>query len=401
MSLPRTAKPRSERPDTKTLLRLGREDLSDSPPAKAGAAARALPTAETAPDSQPAGARRPVQLWFKGVAEPVRAHAEFGDASLQLKADLPFLELDSIVGVSAVDGEAPLHGRIRRVAFEPSLERRVPQLCVDVSLSDSIPPSLGPAVKPAAAQARPPGGVSTAGAHAPTATLPSRILGWIAALAVGAACGAGVAFLWLTPRFAILEQQRADRSGAQTARSSAAAGAPYAPAFDLTQHVAVAAADVPLFADAPLAYPELDPVAADESGAGVNAQGVLVTEDPARTAAAGDTRGAPDSRERHPGGASLPEVSVEGARTRVFVPMRGDGQGLQQYELTTPGIAVSVPHARASIPLGSYGIQRGIVRRVWLREDAGGVQVRVITRRPTARAVATYDDSGLTILLEP
>jgi hypothetical protein len=58
-----------------------------------------------------------------------------------------------------------------------------------------------------------------------------------------------------------------------------------------------------------------------------------------------------------------------------------------------------VPHARALIALDNYGIQRGLVRRVWLREEGAGVQVRVITRRPAARSIVSYEPGGLSIVL--
>jgi hypothetical protein len=64
-------------------------------------------------------------------------------------------------------------------------------------------------------------------------------------------------------------------------------------------------------------------------------------------------------------------------------------------------VAVTLPHARALIPLGNHPVRRGLVRRIWLRSNADGVQVRVIARSPVASATATYDERGLTIVLSP
>jgi hypothetical protein len=352
------------------------------------------------------GSQRSVQLWFKGVAEPVRARAELGDARLQLKAPLPFLELESIVGVTTEEGGALLHGRIRRVAFEPGGDRLVPQLCVDVSLSDLIPPPSGfPAFVEPAEPVRAAQDPSAASAAARTAPQPSRILGWLALLAIGAACGAGVAILWLAPRFAISEPQPADRTdrNAQAPSASAADEAavlpmPYAPAFDVAEHVEPAAPQSDLIADAPLAYfdlrPQTDPPdeAPTVAAQALDADHALLPDDEAAP-------GADDGPQRAAG--TQPEVTVEGVRTRVFVPMQGDGFGLRQYELTTPGVAVTMPNARALIPLDNYAIHRGIVRRVWLRQEPDGLQVRVITRRASSRAITSFDGSGLTILLDP
>jgi hypothetical protein len=438
MSLPRTLRPRSERSDTKTLVRLGRDGVSEPEPAVAPAQAEApvheKPTRELSDGTAPAlrggassddgtapalrggaslpadaGSQRSVQLWFKGVAAPVRARAELGDARLQLKAALPFLELESIVGVSTQEGGALLHGRIRRVAFEQGTDRLVPQLCVDVSLSDSIPPPSGfPAFVEPAEPARAAEDASAAPARA--APRPGRILGWLAVLAVGAACGAGVAILWLAPRFAIEEPQpaaRADRSDrsdgeAQAPPAPAADVAtvlqmPYAPAFDVAGHVEAAAPQSDLIADAPVAYFDLLPETDRRDDAPANDPHALAAEDVLLP----DERapGADDGAQRAAG--TQPEVTVEGVRTRVFVPMHGDGFGLRQYELTTPGVAVTLPNARALIPIDNYAIHRGIVRRVWLRQEPDGLQVRVITRRASSRAITSFDGSGLTILLDP
>jgi hypothetical protein len=397
VSAPRTVRPRSERSDTKTLFRLGGESQSEPLPATAPEQepSEALdPASESKPDD--AGTQRSVQLWFKGIAEPVRARAELGDASLQLRAALPFLELESIVGVTTVEGGALLHGRIRRVAFEPGTDRLVPQLCVDVSLSDSIPPTPGiGAPELAASQA----GGEADGAHARTATQSSRILGWLAALAVGAACGAGVAILWLAPPFSISEPARsAPARSAPPVAVAAAAPAPYVPAFDVAHAVEPPATEAELFADAPLAYVNSSPRAdGRDHGTAIEPAAAVAHEPPLPRDDA--TSGAADGTPAASG--TRPEVTVQGWRTRVFVPMEGDDRGLRQYELTTPGVAVTVPHARALVPIDNYAIHRGIVRRVWLRQEPDGLQVRVITRRPSSRAIASFDASGLTILLDP
>jgi hypothetical protein len=379
MSLPRDLRPRSDRSDTKTLVRLGGADLPLSEP----------PEAVPAPNPESAGDRSSVQLWFKGLREPVSARAEIRDGGLQLKADLPFLELDSTVGVATASGGTRLHGHIRHVGFAAGDDRRVPQLCVDVALSDvSALPERDP---PSAVRARKVAALVEATAGERQGSGGRRVLGWIAALALGAAGGAGVALLWLAPRLQALEGPRDQAARVSVAREEA--------------HVAAIPVRAPLVTvpDSPLA-----PDNADVEPAAVSLERYdllaprTAGDDEAALAAAETTWGVAVARAQAAAAATqLPQVSVQGAQTHVFVPMEGEGEGMRQYELTTPGIAVTLPRARALIPLVNHNVQRGIVRRVWLRREGQGVQVRVITRRTATRAAASYDETGLSIVLEP
>jgi hypothetical protein len=366
MSLPRDLRPRSERPDTKTLVRLGNGDLSlSAPPA---AATGALPDATED--------RSSVQLWFKGLSEPVSVRAEIRDGGLQLKADLPFLELDSTVGVATAEGGARLHGHIRHVGFVPDDDRRVPQLCVDVALSDSAP----------APRARKDAAVLVAPSSDRLRSGNRRVFGWIAALLVGAACGAGVALALLAPRLQALEGWGDHAAEVSTASKGVPVSAP--PVTVPDSPIVADDSDVPT---TPVSLERYDLLAPRTAG-----------DDEAALAAAESAWSAAVARAQAAAAATqLPQVSVHGAQTHVFVPMEGEGEGMRQYELTTPGIAVTLPRARALIPLVNHNVQRGIVRRVWLRREGQGVQVRVITRRTATRAVASYDETGLSIVLEP
>jgi hypothetical protein len=100
------------------------------------------------------------------------------------------------------------------------------------------------------------------------------------------------------------------------------------------------------------------------------------------------------------GDRSFLQVSAADTQTRVFVPMSGTEDGMRQYELTTPGIAINLPSAVALAPLQNYAVGRGLVRRVWLRRDGGGVQVRVITKRAASHVSTSFDRDGLTVVLD-
>jgi hypothetical protein len=95
-----------------------------------------------------------------------------------------------------------------------------------------------------------------------------------------------------------------------------------------------------------------------------------------------------------------PRITVDAHSTHVLIPLRGDGRDLRSYALSTPGLAVTLPHAQALAPLGNQRIVEGLVRRVWLLPEAPqGVQVRIITRRAPARSSVTFDEAGLPVVL--
>jgi hypothetical protein len=98
---------------------------------------------------------------------------------------------------------------------------------------------------------------------------------------------------------------------------------------------------------------------------------------------------------------AVPQVTVDARRTIIVIPTRGTGEGLRASPLNTPGVSFTLPKARPLIPGGHHAIAHGLARRIWLRKDGEGMQVRVIYRSPGIKHIVEHDDlAGLTITLE-
>jgi hypothetical protein len=95
---------------------------------------------------------------------------------------------------------------------------------------------------------------------------------------------------------------------------------------------------------------------------------------------------------------TAPITTVEGATTHLFIPMDGDESGMRTYELSSPGLVVNLPHARARIPLDDYAIGEGLVRRAWLRPLDDGVQLRVVWRTSSVGYHVLFGKAGLTLV---
>jgi len=96
-----------------------------------------------------------------------------------------------------------------------------------------------------------------------------------------------------------------------------------------------------------------------------------------------------------------PQISVDKDRSSVLVPLRGSDKGIREYQLSTPGIAVTLPHAQTLIPFKNYGVHRGLIKRVWVRPFDSGVQVRVITAWKKMRHHIRFVPDGLEVVLMP
>ena len=368
MSLPSLSEKRGGRPDTKTLVRLGLDLVEDTrgsePPVSE-------PPPSEPPPSEPPPDQGLVQLSFQGVRDPVRVRATREAAGLQLTAALPFLELDSLVGIAAPEAGAPQQGRIRRVRLEHSAGSKVPQLSVELAFSDAPSVDAELPVDEAALQPAAP-------APAPAVerrTRPSLVLGF--GLVLGAVFGAAVA----------LESM-------STLRGEEVRGAfPVARlAAQPPPRLAAIAAAPPPAASAPA------PVPADDAVPDLATITAEALANDANDADDADDSATPPSSA--PRGDAAPQVTVDTDATHVLVPLRGDATDLRTYELSTPGLAVTLPHAQALGPIGNQRIVAGLVRRVWLLpEGPEGVQVRIITRRPPTRSSATFDEAGLHITL--
>jgi hypothetical protein len=85
-----------------------------------------------------------------------------------------------------------------------------------------------------------------------------------------------------------------------------------------------------------------------------------------------------------PAGTPGPAVERDGDRATAVVPIEGSTTGMIHYSLTHPrGLAVNLPFARSSLPLGLHALHHDGFRFVWLRElPEGGLQVRFIFAQP-------------------
>ena len=219
---------RSERPDTKTLIRLGTERGCANEPSRAR---RVLQHELTGPGRD----GELVQLRFTGVREPVRARLRMHGDRVGLETSLGFLEVGSEVQLERGDaGEAPLFGRIARVALQSSAEQPIPRLWVELDLPRALRSGEQPA-QPARARE----------------SLGRRLVPWVLAFALGGAGGAMATWSglqrWLRYPLA-LAAQAASRVALETS------GAP--------SHAEPADSDV---ASAPAASAEPDSKRADPS----------------------------------------------------------------------------------------------------------------------------------------
>jgi hypothetical protein len=411
-----TPSSRRERTDTKTLVRLGTERGSD--PAVLTAEQRTL-VAEIARGD--AGEDR-VQLWFQGLPEPVRARLRVQGGRIQLEASLAFLEVDSKVGVTRAQGDATrIEGRIARVSLVTSADQPVPRLCVDLALpgETAISTSEQTVEQSGHVVVRQRRDIADAISTPPISIGPPRargrsLLPWTLAFALGAAGGAIGSWGWLAPwlqhPFALLRPAQAGGGGkAAATRDESASAAPVEaavapsaaalavllafpedadqdiPKFDLPEPPALVTPVNPVAEPFVL---EREPQAADESAQ-----------------VADDDQLGPDLELSEP----VPvadlaqglEIKASEGQTEIVIPMRGSGEGLTRYELTTPGIALTLPHARALVPLENYAAHRPLVRRVWLRHHPTGVQVRIIYPHGSVRDETRFDERGLHVLLRP
>lgn len=381
---------RSGRNHTQGLYRLGEAAYSEPAPANAKAPeaamgirfetlsdAHAKLLSDLVRDGEPITSA--VQLWFSGLAEPIRAQAHAHAAAISVRAQLPFLALDSAVRIGvAPDGEEQ-QGWIRSVELVTTSVERVPRLEIEIALEN------------AAGHALASGRERTSGSHRAQASQPkgrgARAWLLLATLASGAGLGA-VATWFLVARPVREAATRADPElhmpaplfaarRANSERAPTQAAAPGALADTLAP-----AALTPAPTSAAMAPP---------------IQLAAATQAEASAPSAPEPEPAQPAAEPQPPLLAAPEVTVTDRETRIFVPMDGSDTDISRYELSSPGLVVNLPHAHAQIALEDYPIYRGLVRRVWLREHRKGVQVRVVWRQSPIRSKVIFDDHGLTL----
>lgn len=339
------------------------------------------------------------ELWFHGLRQPVRARVFAHAGGIRLRTRLPFLELGSNVRFGFTPGaEPPYRGRVQSVTLRGSYEDRVPSLTIDVGSADGDATGLDAALSGTAGDAPPDAEESDLAPREPVVPIrlreraapPSTLIatkkgyGFGALLLVGLvglALGAAAAVLGgldqtVPGAFARATWTRFTSRSATDGNANAAAQ-PTRPRIS-TPHSAVTALPASGVSDSEASTRAPTTVSDD----------LLSFDAPPRDAL------------DDPVDAASPVVTATDSGTSVFVPMQGSGEEMQVYELSSPGVAVSLPQATTPIPLDNYGIYAGVVTRVWLRPlEEGGTQVRVLFRRKRVQYQVLYDDRGLTLAL--
>jgi hypothetical protein len=435
-----------ERPDTKTLVRLGNHEAEPTHHRRSmGLRFSPLPAddAERVRMAVRGAAARPcdVMLALEGRSDQVKARAEPTAEGLLLRAPLPVVRPGAAVGVRfASDGDSVV-GVVKSVSLV-STDGGAPELRIELGGRD---PSLG---DPAADQADRPSGSSGAlmnpaqedevadAAQDPDDTVevfvPTRQRGASGGFVVviGLACTAlGLVLGVLLARSAALPPI----GSIKNLKEQSISVRPVAPPT-VAPEPAAPLAEAPSAGLAPLGVPLAGTPSTEPA---VPATGSVAAESPAALVAAPQTAepaaAAPPVAYAEPGTdlatatAPAPEpalplvpevltaaaqaepeatesagqglqVSTLGRVTRVRIPITGSGDGMRVYDLSSPGLTVNLPGAATPVRLGNFAVNTGLARRVWLRKlEQGGLQVRVIYTRGAVRPEVSAESGALTI----
>jgi hypothetical protein len=403
--------PRSERPDTKTQIRLG-TDVTDEAPATRPARRKTrslfrlgteLPSLEPSEAAETSMGIRfetlssehaqmlhglvqngepvksPVQLLFSGMAEPIRAQAETSPLAIRVLAPLPFLALDSAVRIGVTPESDEQTGCIQRVELVTTTEQRVPCLEIDIALDNGISHvrSVDPHAGSPQKKASNPRNVQTDSVRPATT---ARVPLLLAMLVTGA--GLGAIATWF--------------SVARPAREAAARAAP---GLRTPSPLFAKPTAKPVLVGGPEAHESENPSTL-ASAATIPTQPEIATQPaPTATAPEPEPERAPEVADAPSPVVALaaPEVTVSSRETKIFLPMDGSDQDISRYELSSPGLVINLPHARPRIAFEDYSIYQGVVRRIWLREHHDGVQVRVTWRHAPLHSKVVFDERGLTL----
>jgi hypothetical protein len=435
-----------ERQDTKTLLRLGRDESEPStrrrsmglrfaelPPDDAVRIRNAVRAAEARPCA--------VVLSLEGRADPITARAEPTAEGLLLRATLPILRIGAAVGVrfgaenGSEDGDDQgegdsVVGVVKSVTL--ATPDGTPELRIELVGRDPYAPETpAEAEHAAASQANgsnallsPRERLEDATARTVrqrVATAPTRRVGasvgfvvvvTLLSIAVGVLIGLKLAERW--PLSGILPASRAPLAAVPPARPRPAPP----PALAAPEPAAPAPAPpLPIAAPVPTAEPALAPAlpapnaAAPEQGAtavptaptaaAAPATSNAPVAEPAAAAAAEPTAEAPAEE---PAPAASAESAGQGLQvltlgrvTRVRIPISGTGEGMRVYDLSSPGLTVNLPAAATPVRLGNFAVNTGLARRVWLRKQDDALQVRVIYTRTGVHPEVSAENGALTI----
>jgi Tfp pilus assembly protein PilZ len=378
------------------------------------------------------------RVWFPGVAQPVRMAGAGTSAEPCLEAALPFLAVGSLLRVQPPDQAQASDAYIEGISVVVDAGDPVPRLRIHLArLSEIRVRSATDETQPYAALEQVVKGVSVpapaAGEARPTASETWKYAPPQAGTHPQAA-GEGVK---LRIDQADLEAQARRARRARGKRWAGAvlgvgvAGAAWAawqgdlaellPIAAIVGERAMPAVGPAEGAPALEALPEAPP-----SAEGQAAPELAVAEDPREATAAALAAQDPsdDPVEAPPGAdeaasaaagpgevegvgatptvaATRPEIEVTPELTRVRVRLDGTAQDLRSYDLSSPGVAVSFSGARPAIPHANYGVHQGLVSRVWVRDEGGEAQVRVLFRRRAVRYALQVEDRALVVDVMP
>ena len=94
-----------------------------------------------------------------------------------------------------------------------------------------------------------------------------------------------------------------------------------------------------------------------------------------------------------------PEIAVHGHETTIRLPIHGSLRGKRSYPLAHPaGVVVRLPNARSALRYGSYPLNRGGLRLLWVKRYEKGVRFRVLFSRskPSCRLAILKDSVRVT-----
>jgi hypothetical protein len=73
------------------------------------------------------------------------------------------------------------------------------------------------------------------------------------------------------------------------------------------------------------------------------------------------------------------QIDRQGGEVILTIPIAGSARSAQTYPLVAPdGLAVNLPHARATLPHGVYPLHRNGFRLAWIKKRGQGIHVRVL-----------------------
>ena len=311
-----------------------------------------------------------IRVRFSGLPAPIRARASVDGEVLSLHTELPFLKLGSVADFS-LEGDATSHrGRIGRVSIEPGSSTDVPRLRIEVDVLGIGEADTDSTID----EADDPEG-------------PQELVE--SAEQSGAIVVPSAAPQWIEPSLEVSTERIAiHHKWAAAGITGGAAVIGFAATFALlgtSSRPLPAPAQVVISADAPSA------TLADRPSTAMEAPALAPPATPAAGAAT-PVPGPASSDAAH-------SLSVRSTETDTTVSMRlaaGTTDGLRHYLLADPaGVAINLPSAELEAERKVHWLDRGPVKKVWIRDYDGGAQVRIFFPDRTARDYRVATNDGL------